>query len=464
MSLQVAVLVEESLPWHAKVLASLSDRASLTLDPLATADVVLDLRRPPEGVPGAGFGPGQEVWAFEVGTGGRSGLGQPGRRELADGAPTCDVRLVRLRPNGVQVLREGRLPVQGDGPDDVARALLARLVDWPRWALAARDLPPRSTEAARVPLPPTPPPVPRTLALRRRLLRRTTEVVLREHWNLGLCRGATLEGLVSGAPLPPPQWASEVPDAYLADPFALPGGERLMAERYSLVGDGAPATLVELEWDGGEAAPVVTAQGPSSSGHVSYPSVFAHNGALWCTPESASDSEIVLWRREDDRWVRVRTLLAVPGVDPDLVLHDGRWWLFFGLEGDRKDEELHLAWAGALDGEFRLHPLNPVVRDVCAARGGGRPFVVAGVLHRPAQDCSTTYGGSLALAEIVSLSPLDYQQRVIRRLDPFPPYGAGLHTLNAVVGGVVVDGKRSELAPGAVADKLVRRVWGRAGG
>jgi hypothetical protein len=146
------------------------------------------------------------------------------------------------------------------------------------------------------------------------------------------------------------------------------------------------------------------------------------------------------------------------------VLHEGTWWLFYGLATDRKDEELHLAWADSLDDDFHLHPLNPVVRDISAARGGGRPFVAQGRLHRPVQDCSLVYGGALALAEVEVLSPKDYRQRVVRRFAPLPPYIEGLHTLNAVEGGLVIDGKRNEVSLGMLTHKIGRRVRRLTGG
>jgi hypothetical protein len=445
---RVVVLVERPLPWHERIVASLGDSAVLTTDVPGPEALVLDLR--PEPVAG------EEVWAFEVGLGGLEGLTEPGRRELAAGLTTCAVRLVRLRAEGVQVLREGLLPLRGDSPRDVAEGLLDRLVDWPRWALAASDLPAAPLEPLAIGTPT--PDLPWWLTLRRRLERRARDILVRERWTLGLCRGVTLEDLLAGTPLPAPHWAAEHSDFYLADPFDLPGTGRLMAERCSLAGAGEPADLVEVTWPDGQGEPLIGGQGPRCTEHLSYPSAFAQDGNLWCVPESAAVGEVALWRCTDGGWVKVRTLLPVPAVDPDLVLHDGTWWLFYGLATDRKDEELHLAWADSLDDDFHLHPLNPVVRDISAARGGGRPFVAQGRLHRPVQDCSLAYGGALALAEVEVLSPKDYRQRVVRRFAPIPPYIEGLHTLNAVEGGLVIDGKRNEVSLGMLTRKIGRRV------
>lgn len=450
MTAAVTVLVGGRQPWHDPLLASLGPGARLVTGPAADAapgaGVVLDLRVPARPAPG--------TWCFEVGLGGRRGLDSPGARELHAGLRTCDVRLVRQgEGDAVQVLVEGRLPLVGDTPERVAQALLERLADWPAWALAQDG--PASGPVPRRPDSPLPAPS-RLRSLCRHLRRRRRELLLRERWTLGLLRGVTAADLVAGRPLPPPVWAPELPDGYLADPFALEVAGHLVAEHYPFAG--GPAALVELRWAADGRPPQLLGAGPRSDRHLSYPSAFVHDGQQWCVPESAADGCVALWRRDPGGWARVRTLLDVPGVDPDLVEHDGRWWLLYALEGPRRNEELHVAWADSLDGPFTPHPANPVVRDVTAARGAGRPFVVDDRLYRPAQDCSEAYGGALTLLEVTALTPTRYAQRVVRRISPFPPYPAGLHTLTLTPGGVVVDGKREELSARQLRAKARRRL------
>ena len=96
-----------------------------------------------------------------------------------------------------------------------------------------------------------------------------------------------------------------------------------------------------------------------------------------------------------------RVLLdGFPGCDATPVEHDGRWWLFCGNQDDRGTERLYLFMADALTGPWRPHPGNPVKADAGSARPGGLPFVHEGVLYRPAQDCSRTYGGALVLNRV----------------------------------------------------------------
>jgi len=64
-----------------------------------------------------------------------------------------------------------------------------------------------------------------------------------------------------------------------------------------------------------------------------------------------------------------------------------------------------------------------------------------GILHRPAQDCSTRYGGALALCTVGRLDPEGYEQTAQAVVRPGPGWpGGGLHTLDWAAGIEVIDG------------------------
>ena len=70
--------------------------------------------------------------------------------------------------------------------------------------------------------------------------------------------------------------------------------------------------------------------------------------------------------------------------------------------------------------------------------------MVDGVLHRPAQDCSDSYGGGVVIARIDELSPTSYRETIVRRLDAkqFGRWCDGVHTVSFARGRIVLDGKR----------------------
>jgi hypothetical protein len=95
-------------------------------------------------------------------------------------------------------------------------------------------------------------------------------------------------------------------------------------------------------------------------------------------------------------------------------------------------------------GPWTPHAQNPVVVDVRRARAAGPPFVVDGVLYRPGQDCSATYGGAVVIARIDALDPLRYEETVVARVEAprTGPYRDGLHTVSVSGDTIVLDGKR----------------------
>jgi hypothetical protein len=67
-------------------------------------------------------------------------------------------------------------------------------------------------------------------------------------------------------------------------------------------------------------------------------------------------------------------------------------------------------------------------------------------LIRPAQDCSRSYGSAITLNRIVALTPTEFREETVARIDPDPdgPYPHGIHTLSFVGESMLVDGKRHE--------------------
>ena len=95
-------------------------------------------------------------------------------------------------------------------------------------------------------------------------------------------------------------------------------------------------------------------------------------------------------------------------------------------------------------GPWTGHPQNPVKIDVTSSRPAGTPFVRDGVLHRPAQDCSSGYGGAVVINAVVTLDDERFEERPVGRVEADgDPYPLGRHTLSYGGGLVAIDGKRS---------------------
>jgi len=175
--------------------------------------------------------------------------------------------------------------------------------------------------------------------------------------------------------------------------------------------------------------------------------VIQHAGEIYCVPEASSTNEIGLYHatRFPYEWQKCATLVpGVGGVDSTIVRHEGRFWLFAGDIDDAPDMKLNLWYADDLFGPWRPHARNPVKIDIRSSRGAGTPFTVDGVLYRPAQDCSRTYGGRIIINRVKALSPTEFFEDVASVLEPDRdgPYPHGMHTLSRFGPFTLVDGKQ----------------------
>jgi hypothetical protein len=234
---------------------------------------------------------------------------------------------------------------------------------------------------------------------------------------------------------------------FLADPFAFEheGLLHVLCEYFDYrLGRGRIRALVR-DADGFSNETVDVLSLPL---HVSYPYVLDARGSVLCVPETAAAGEVALYRstQPPGGWFKVGVLLDdVPGVDPTVFRHDGRWWLMCTRQGPQEDTELYAWHADEIAGPWIPHDLNPIKTDVRGARSGGRPFVHEGVLYRPAQDCSATYGGGIALQRVIRLTTTEFvEEPAASVLAPSSSrYPIGPHTLTPVGEVVLLDARRT---------------------
>jgi hypothetical protein len=192
--------------------------------------------------------------------------------------------------------------------------------------------------------------------------------------------------------------------------------------------------------------------------HLSYPYLIEDAGEVFMLPEAHRSGKLTLYRAKafPDAWEPVCDLLNVPAIDASVVRFQGRWWMFHALPGpDRRDmRELHAASAERLTGPWRPHGANPLRLSLDSARPGGTPFVEAGTLHIPTQDCSRSYGGAVNVLRVDELSDQVLRGSVGRTLLPADltsPFIDGFHTLSACGAVTLFDVMRIERSP--------RRLW-----
>ena len=258
-------------------------------------------------------------------------------------------------------------------------------------------------------------------------------------WNVGIAAlDHPLRDVRELLPLRNIRWLAPQPPSYfLADPFPYryDGRDWLLVEEYGHPkGVHGRISRVDLR---DEHAPVVPAI--ARARHISYPYTFCDGPHVYCAPEMSQEDGCVLYLlHADGHWEpRHHVLRGRRVVDPTIFRHGDRWWLFATEPPPLHNRVLHAFYADSVEGPWTAHARNPLKRDLTAARPAGRPFVVGDRLFRPAQDCSETYGGAVNVMEIGALSPDEFSESAVLRLEPDPawPYPHGLHHL-------VVDGTR----------------------
>jgi hypothetical protein len=299
----------------------------------------------------------------------------------------------------------------------------------------------------------------------RRLLLGWERLFRHPQWNVGVLERPVSELLAPGAytgedvewfPLHGKQ-------GFLADPFAVEraGQLRVYYEYFDYVTSRGRVGVLELGESGLEPVCDNVFSLPT---HVSYPFLVDLSDGLHCVPETADAGEVSLYRVGDahEPWRKVAVLLPdVAGVDPTVFSHDGRWWLTCTRKGPREDEELWAWHATSVEGPWEPHALNPIKTDVRGARPAGPPFVHEGALYRPAQDCSRAYGGGVRVHRVLELTPTTFAEEdvVLLQASPQCRYPMGPHTLTAVGGLVLVDGRRTVFVPAAL--RAFVRIWVR---
>lgn len=292
----------------------------------------------------------------------------------------------------------------------------------------------------------------------------------RDHrfWSIDLCAGPSPFALSPPAARPALTAAdvTDVDAAFVADPFLLRGGagrwqlyfEILLREsRKGVIGLATGEPDLSRPGAGWRYQGVVLEE----SFHLSYPHVFAWQGALWMVPEAIGAGAVRLYRARRPAGPFEPVADLVPGVwaDPTLLHHGGRWWLF-ACPTPYQNHTLELFFAEALTGPWQRHPQSPIVTgDRRSARPGGRVVVADGRPVRLAQDCVRRYGHQLRAFELLELTPTRYREREHHDSPLLRPAeagwnSAGMHHLDAQPAGggrwlAAVDGDEYRIPPGA---------------
>ncbi|MBN1870880.1 MAG: hypothetical protein JW847_09930 [Candidatus Omnitrophica bacterium] len=269
----------------------------------------------------------------------------------------------------------------------------------------------------------------------------------REKWNIGIIEQSIIDVWQKGR-LENVKWFPEYPPGgFVSDPFGLFDDNHWHIFFEELKDAGSKGEI--SEWIVDKTLRVLDKREAfSSQEHVSYPYLIEHEGEFYSIPETSREGKVTLFRVDLKTGKFREAAILLEGVklsDPTVFRYHHRWWLFGVSDGP-----VLCGWhAPDLFGPWTPHANNPLKIDICTARPAGTPFEHEGVLYRPAQDCSRTYGGRVIINRIKTLTPTKFDEEVDRIIEPEKngKYPEGFHTLSSAGRICFCDGKKWEYAP-----------------
>lgn len=180
--------------------------------------------------------------------------------------------------------------------------------------------------------------------------------------------------------------------------------------------------------------------------HLSYPYVFADGNGIYMIPETGADGSVRIYQATDNgltKWELRKKLLVQPGdkevkmdyADSSVYKKDNVYYLMTTLQYADGVNTLELYCSDSLMGTYKAHPCSPVAHSSKVGRNAGCLQMIDGKLYRYSQDCTVRYGDNVNISEVLELSPLAYEERLLKEnifplVSPFYKYGG--HQLNIV--------------------------------
>jgi len=277
--------------------------------------------------------------------------------------------------------------------------------------------------------------------------------LFRQNWTIGVVRRpiAEVAGLCGGAAqrraMEELHWMLEERGLFRADPFPVPFGSDedtiriLFEELHWSEGRG---TIAACTYDGrtfGAVEPVL-----ECPHHLSYPFSLIADDRWLIVPEQAEAGEVRAYDLAEGQDEGGFPIAGLGLIDPSIIEHGGRWWMFAGHSGGHENTQLHLYHSAALTGPWTPHPANPIKLDAASARPAGHLFRHDGSLYRPGQNCADYYGQAIAVHRVVRIDENVYEEEQVAEIVPLSAarYRDGLHTISAFGPYTVIDGARLE--------------------
>lgn len=134
-------------------------------------------------------------------------------------------------------------------------------------------------------------------------------------------------------------------------------------------------------------------------GHTSYPCIFEFNGGLYIIPETVYKREVVVLRKDNNRWVEHSVLLKeINAPDTTFVIHNNKPHIFYYEIIEKNNRRLHFA---ELNDDLTQIKTDNVIKEYSSPDGrpGGNIIKHGNDMVRVIQPGIKSYGEKLIFAK-----------------------------------------------------------------
>lgn len=185
--------------------------------------------------------------------------------------------------------------------------------------------------------------------------------------------------------------------------------------------------------------------------HTSYPFICKENEKIYIFPETSKHSCLSCFEFDpvNKELINKREICDFQIIDPTILHHEGKYWLFGTLPGKESNTALYIFYSDNLFGPYKAHRLNPVRRSSDGVRPAGNFIIVDDTIYRPTQICTNSYGESIAINKLSVLNENEFAEENYMNFNTDDGLNAyfGIHTLNSAGDFLVIDVLKRHFQP-----------------
>lgn len=276
-----------------------------------------------------------------------------------------------------------------------------------------------------------------------------------KQWQIGLCHGDIGDIIRSKVFNPEIKWVPlNTLDYFHADPFLLKtsdGSVNILFEDFAFDDYYGKIALMTVDENFDQVNKMILLDTKS---HLSYPFIFTENNRTFVFPEAGYSGRLTSYEYDPGKHSLTfhKDIIDLPVLDPTIIKHHGKYWMFGTLIGKDSDKKLNIYFSDDLLGPYKPHPANPVKNSLNGSRPAGSFIKVDDNIFRPSQNSENQYGESITINKVIKLDEVSFIEEPYMDMQINQDKSTNgeiltIHTINVIDDIIVVDGTRWTFSP-----------------